>query len=68
MPSGLADGVARLGGLDEVAVVGFSSSDIVRHRLVARIVDAYLKDNPAELTMWDTVLILRAFVNAFPCR
>lgn len=34
---------------------------------MARIVDAYLATHPNELQMWDTVLILRAFVDAFPC-
>ena len=34
---------------------------------MARIVDAYLQTHPAELDSWDTVLIMRAFVDAFPC-
>ena len=34
---------------------------------MARIVDAFLKEHPGELESWDTVLILRAFVDAFPC-
>ena len=46
----------------------FCATETVSAGRMARIVDAYLKDNPAELTMWDTVLILRAFVDAFPCR
>lgn len=46
----------------------FCATETVSAGRMARIVDAYLKENPAELTMWDTVLILRAFVNAFPCR
>ena len=46
----------------------FCATETLSAGRMARIVDAYLKDNPAELTMWDTVLILRAFVNAFPCR
>ena len=45
----------------------FCATETVSAGRMARIVDAYLKENPAELTMWDTVLILRAFVNAFPC-
>lgn len=46
----------------------FCATETISAGRMARIVDAYLKDNPAELTMWDTVLILRAFVDAFPCR
>ena len=46
----------------------FCATETISAGGMARIVDAYLKDNPAELEMWDTVLILRAFVEAFPCR
>ena len=46
----------------------FCATETISAGRMARIVDAYLKDNPAELTTWDTVLILRAFVDAFPCR
>ena len=46
----------------------FCPTETISAGRMARIVDAYLKDNPAELEMWDTVLILRAFVTAFPCR
>ena len=46
----------------------FCATETISAGRMALIVDAYLKDNPAELTMWDTVLILRAFVDAFPCR
>ncbi len=46
----------------------FCATETISAGGMALIVDAYLKDNPAELTMWDTVLILRAFVDAFPCR
>lgn len=46
----------------------FCATETISAGRMARIVDAYLEENPAELTMWDTVLILRAFVNAFPCR
>ena len=35
---------------------------------MARIVSRYLQVNPAELGEWDTVLILRAFIDAYPCR
>lgn len=34
---------------------------------MARIVSRYLQVNPAELGEWDTVLILRAFIAAYPC-
>ena len=39
--SGLADALDALRGLDEAAVVRFTAADVVRHRLVARIVGAY---------------------------
>ena len=35
---------------------------------MARVVRGYLEDHPADLAMWDTVLIMRAFVDAFPCQ
>ena len=35
---------------------------------MARIVDAYLAVHSAELQLWDTVLILRAFIDEYPCR
>ena len=35
---------------------------------MARIVDAYLAEHPADLQLWDTELILRAFVDAYPCQ
>ena len=35
---------------------------------MARIVDAYLAEHPADLQLPDTVLILRAFVDEYPCR
>ncbi len=40
-PSGLADAVDRLGRLPGVAVVRFGREDVVRHPLVARIIEAY---------------------------
>ena len=46
----------------------FCATETVSAGRMARIVDAYLKAHPAELESWDTVLILRAFVDAFPCR
>ena len=45
----------------------FCANQTVSAGQMARIVAAYLEENPEELQMWDTVLILRAFVRAFPC-
>ena len=45
--SGLAQAVEVLDGLDDVAVVRLQSSDVVRHQLVSRIVDAYDERLPA---------------------
>jgi phosphate starvation-inducible PhoH-like protein len=39
--SGLADALEALHGIEEAAVVRFTAQDVVRHRLVARIVGAY---------------------------
>lgn len=39
--SGLADAVKRLEGVEGIATVRFSSSEVVRHPIVGRIVDAY---------------------------
>ncbi len=41
--SGLNEAVRLLDGIEGIAVVNFSSADVVRHELVARIVDAYDK-------------------------
>ena len=41
--SGLADAVRLLEGIDGIAHVTFSSADVIRHELVARIVEAYDK-------------------------
>jgi phosphate starvation-inducible protein PhoH and related proteins len=41
--SGLADAVRLLAGIDGIAHVTFTSADVVRHELVARIVEAYDK-------------------------
>ena len=43
--SGLADACQRLRGLNEISIVEFETKDIVRHRLVERIVRAY--DGPS---------------------
>ena len=40
-PSGLADAVQKLKGIKNIAVVQLDQSDIVRHRLVQNIVNAY---------------------------
>jgi phosphate starvation-inducible PhoH-like protein len=39
--SGLADAVGRLEGVQGIATIRFGTSDVVRHPLVGRIVDAY---------------------------
>jgi phosphate starvation-inducible protein PhoH and related proteins len=39
--SGLADAVERLEGVEGMSVVRFSASDVVRHPIVGRIVEAY---------------------------
>jgi phosphate starvation-inducible protein PhoH and related proteins len=39
--SGLNDAVQRLDGVDGIKTIRFNSSDVVRHPLVGRIVDAY---------------------------
>jgi phosphate starvation-inducible PhoH-like protein len=39
--SGLADALEALRGVEEVGVVRFTEKDVVRHKLVARIVGAY---------------------------
>ena len=41
--SGLADAVRLLDGIDGIAHVAFTSADVIRHELVARIVEAYDK-------------------------
>ncbi len=47
MPSGLADAERLLGGVKGVDFNYFTSKDVVRHPLVARIIEAYEKDTPA---------------------
>jgi phosphate starvation-inducible protein PhoH and related proteins len=39
--SGLADAVRKLEGIDGIATLRFSASEVVRHPIVGRIVDAY---------------------------
>ncbi|RHW18283.1 PhoH family protein [Sphingomonas gilva] len=43
--SGLADAVRRLEGIEGIATVRFMTSDVVRHPVVGRIVEAYEGDN-----------------------
>jgi len=43
--SGLADAVARLEGIEGLAVQRFSAADVVRHPIVGRIVHAYEGDH-----------------------
>jgi phosphate starvation-inducible PhoH-like protein len=42
--SGLALAISILENLDSVEVIRFASQDVVRHRLVAQIVEAYHRD------------------------
>ncbi|HCF24699.1 MAG TPA: phosphate starvation-inducible protein PhoH, partial [Novosphingobium sp.] len=39
--SGLNDAVARLDGVEGIAVTRFTVADVVRHPIVGRIVEAY---------------------------
>jgi phosphate starvation-inducible PhoH-like protein len=43
--SGLAEALRLLNGVKGVAIANFSAQDVIRHELVARIVEAY--DNAA---------------------
>jgi phosphate starvation-inducible PhoH-like protein len=43
---GFTDAVQRLGGIDGVAIVRLTKSDIVRHSLVQRVVEAYSRGEP----------------------
>ncbi len=45
-PSGLNDATARLQGIQEIGTVVFDKSDVVRHPLVTRIVEAYEDEQP----------------------
>ena len=40
-PSGLADAVRRLDGIEGISCLRFSSREVVRHPIVGKIVDAY---------------------------
>ena len=41
VPSGLADAMRKLEGVDGVGITRFDSTDVVRHAVVSRIVNAY---------------------------
>ena len=43
--SGLADAVSRLEGVEGIGVTRFSTTDVVRHPIVGRIVEAYEGEN-----------------------
>lgn len=45
--SGLAQAVDLLDSIDDIAVINLTSQDVVRHNLVAKIVDAYNEDGEA---------------------
>jgi len=45
--TGLAHAIAILDGIEGVEVIRFVTQDVVRHRLVAKIVDAYHRDEGA---------------------
>jgi len=45
-PSGLAHALAILEGIKGIEQIKFLASDVVRHPLVGKIVDAYEKDSP----------------------
>jgi phosphate starvation-inducible PhoH-like protein len=47
MPSGLKDAERLLGGIDKISFNYFTSKDVVRHPLVAAIIEAYEADDQA---------------------
>jgi phosphate starvation-inducible protein PhoH and related proteins len=42
--SGLAEAIRLLRGIEGIAVITYTAQDVIRHELVARIVDAYDQD------------------------
>ena len=46
-PSGLAEAVQLLDGIEGIGHVAFSAQDVIRHELVGRIVEAYDRATPA---------------------
>jgi phosphate starvation-inducible PhoH-like protein len=47
-PSGLLDALARLSGIKGLAAVRLQKGDIVRHRLVQNVVEAYARDGQGQ--------------------
>jgi phosphate starvation-inducible PhoH-like protein len=43
-PSGLVQGLSLLNGIEGIGFVLLDGSDVIRHRLVKEIIDAYSKD------------------------
>lgn len=48
--------------------VAFCPSRSISTGQMARVVDDYLKQHPRELNEWDTVLIMRAYIDNYPCQ
>ena len=48
VPSGLADAERLLGGIGGISFNYFTSKDVVRHPLVAKIIEAYEADDPVK--------------------
>jgi phosphate starvation-inducible PhoH-like protein len=48
-PSGLIDAMEKLAGVRQIAMIELQRSDIVRHRLVQNIVDAYERNGDESL-------------------
>jgi phosphate starvation-inducible PhoH-like protein len=46
-PSGLAEAVRLLDGIEGIGHVAFGAQDVIRHELVGRIVEAYDRGSPA---------------------
>lgn len=46
--SGLSNALSLLGNLEGIKVVKMSKEDVLRHRLVKKIIDAYEKENPEQ--------------------
>jgi phosphate starvation-inducible protein PhoH and related proteins len=49
--SGLRAAVDILDGIDDIHITELTSADVVRHRLVSEIVDAYARHEEPGLTM-----------------
>src|ERR1700687_965986 len=47
-PSGLAEAVRLLSGIEGIGHVAFTHEDVIRHELVARIVEAYDRSSARE--------------------